>query len=191
MECWLLGGLIFFLFALVIFVFYQINNKLCQKLNNIINLLNDEISSLYWNKEIQDNTICKGKYKPSRKIKVLVGEYNKGMTIIANTVLKELGLDTEFVDSGEMILNKISKYKYDFIITSNIYREGRNGPIILSKIRTVDKKIFVAVLTVSYDKRNEFINEYGFNTYLTKPLKIDDIKAELINNIKNLSFEQI
>lgn len=113
------------------------------------------------------------------------------MAIIANTVLKELGLDTEFVDSGGMILNKISKYKYDFIITNNIYREGRNGPIILSKIRTVDKKIFVAVLTVSYDKRNEFINEYGFNTYLTKPLKIDDIKAELINNIKELSFEQI
>ena len=66
-------------------------------------------------------------------------------------------------------------------LTNNIYDRGNcDGPQLLYELRNCNIKIPVIVLTVSHNKRAEFLNE-GFNEYMTKLLDQEKVKEGLWN----------
>ena len=78
--------------------------------------------------------------------------------------------------------------KYDLIITNNIYDRGNcDGPQLLYELRECNIKIPIIVLTVSHNKRAEFLNE-GFNEYMTKLLDQDKVLETLPKVLKKIEF---
>jgi len=134
------------------------------------------------------------KYKPNKKIKVLVGDYD--IMSISNTirVLKSMGIDTKAARSGREIIKRIKTGEtYDLIITNNVYTKGHcDGPETLEELREIDGfNIPVVVLTVSSGKRHLFMGEYGFDEYMCKLLTQEQVIETLPKVIKDLKFTKV
>lgn len=161
-----------------------------------------EIDRIEYDKKIKD---CKledmiiGKnvthhIQKNKKVKVLVGDYY--LPSVRNTcgLLMKMGFDVEAVQSGDDIVELISKgTKYDLIITNNEYDHHSNykrGVDVLHELKEIKGfKIPVIILTVS-NNRKEFIAD-GFNEHIQKILdekKVMDIFPKVL---KNLKFEAI
>ena len=146
-----------------------------------------------WNEEIQlllDKRL-KVKYKPSRPVKVIVGDYSKYIAINTNFTLKSLGLETEFVDNGTDLINIVSsnEKEYDMVITNNQYCK-EIGEKVLYEIKKKGIKIPVVVATGTINARNEFL-EKGFDGYIEKPVKIEETKKEIMKVIQGLDFIKV
>ena len=87
-------------------------------------------------------------------------------------ILLSLGFDVDVVKSGDDIYDRIQHgYKYDVIVTNNIYKIGRNGIDLLNDLKLMNGfNVPVVALTVSTGKRDEFINCYGYDEYMEKVL---------------------
>ena len=184
-------GLVYFILHLkeVINTKEKINEeykKEIVKLQEKNDRLTRKLSRIVYDEYIQSQTKIRQKYKSSKKLKVVIGDYMLESSIITNTVLKNLGIETIVVSSPEDIIDIVdSGMDIDFIITNNIYKSSNlDGPKMLYKLREEHNcKIPIVILTVSGGREHYFINDCGFNGYLTKPLKIDNA-IECIEKIK-------
>jgi len=134
------------------------------------------------------------KFKPSRRIKVLVGDYDLMSISNTITVLKSMGIATKAAKSGREIIKRINNgEKYDLIITNNVYTKGHcDGPETLEELKQIDGfSIPVIVLTVSSGKRHLFMGEYGFDEYMCKLLTQEQVIDTLPKVIKDLKFTKI
>ena len=162
------------------------NNLLIKQLKDNNDKLNRRLSRIVFNEYVQLQTKFKQLYKPSRKLKVIVGDYMLESAIITNTVLKKLGFESIIVPTPEDIIDIVdSGINIDLIITNNIYKDSNlDGPHMLYELRDEHNcKIPVIILTVSGGKKDYFINQCGFNGYLTKPLKIENAIDLFIESI--------
>lgn len=151
-----------------------------------------------WENEVRENMnpIIKisDKYKPNKKISVLVGDYNKSSVSNTASILESMGIDVKIAKSGVEIIKRIENgEKYDLIISNNIYDRGHcDGPQMLEKLKEMDSfNIPVIVLTVSENKRHLFIGEFGFDEYMTKLLTQEQVIETFPKIIKNLKFTKI
>lgn len=130
-------------------------------------------------KEIKKNFIYKGK-------RVLVGDYIEESYNNTLNVLKSYGITVDLVHKGTDIVDKIKHgYKCDLIFTNNIYRHGYDGPTTLEELKQIKGfKIPVIIHTISFNKRNYFVNECGFDDYIEKPLDQKKIKKILEKYLK-------
>ncbi len=197
--------LVIVIFVLLVIIAYlyekykEIKSERDILLSNIKNLkkreddYRHEIDSIKWNNEIQNKTKFNVEYKPNKKLKILIGDYMSETLTNTNSVLNSLGIETEVVPSGEDIVRKIENgEKFDVIITNNIYKTHLDGTGVLYELKDIPKfKTPVIVLTVSQDKREYFINECGFDEYMTKALTQDKAIKGLTSVIKGLKFNKI
>lgn len=151
-----------------------------------------------WENEVKENMnpIIKisDKYKPNKKISVLVGDYNKSSVSNTASILESMGIDVKIAKSGVEIIKRIeSGERYDLIISNNIYDRGHcDGPQMLQKLKEMESfNIPVIVLTVSEGKRHLFIGEFGFDEYMTKLLTQEQVIETFPKLIKNLKFIKI
>ncbi len=136
------------------------------------------------------------KYNPSKELNVLIGDYD--IVSISNSIniLESMGIKTHAVRSGTEIIDRIeSGEKYDIIITNNIYKGGNcDGREVLNTLKRIDGfNTPVVVLTVSSGKKHLFVDEYGFDEYLTKVLtqkQILDVFPKIMNNIEFKKIKQ-
>lgn len=126
------------------------------------------------NKKIKKNPIYKGK-------KVLVGDYVDISAENTMKMLQSFGITVDIVKSGEDIVDRIkNNYKYDIIFTNNIFKKGFGGKETLDKLREIKGfKTPVVIHTVSFNERHKFINIYGFDEYIEKPLDQEKLKPIL------------
>lgn len=151
-----------------------------------------------WENEVRENMnpIIKisDKYKPNKKISVLVGDYNKSSVSNTASILESMGIDVKIAKSGVEIIKRIENgEKYDLIISNNIYDRGHcDGPQMLQILKEMESfNIPVIVLTVSEGKRHLFIGEFGFDEYMTKLLTQEQVIETFPKLIKNLKFIKI
>lgn len=152
-----------------------------------------------WEKEVRKNNISsivdtKTKYSSNMQLKILVADYNRASVSNTTLVLESMGLNVTIANSGVEIIERIKNNEsYDLIISNNIYNTGHcNGPETLMRLRELDNfNIPVIVLTVSKDKRDMFVNGYGFDEYMEKLLTQDKVMETLPKLFKDLEFTKI
>lgn len=96
--------------------------------------------------------------------------------------MKKFNIDFDIALSSDNITNKIeNNYKFDLIITNNIYKHGCDGPTLLKILKKMHNfNTPVIINTVIRNEKDYFINICGFDGYLEKP--IDQEKLEKIIN---------
>lgn len=151
-----------------------------------------------WENEVRKNISSivdtKTKYKSNKELKILVGDYNRSSVSNTTLVLESMGLNVTIANSGIEIIERIkNNERYDLIISNNIYNAGHcDGPETLMRLRELDNfNIPVVVLTVSKDKRDMFVNGYGFDEYMEKLLTQEKVIETLPKLFKDLVFTKI
>lgn len=156
----------------------------------------DEYKIGDWEKAVRKNmhSIVKinNQYKINKEINVLIGDYDKMSVSNSVCILESMGLSVTIAKSAIEIMERLNNgEKYDLIITNNIYDRGNcDGPQLLYELRNCNIKIPVIVLTVSHNKRAEFLSE-GFNEYMTKLLDQEKVKEVLPRVFDDLKFIKI
>ena len=120
------------------------------------------------------NSIFEGK-------KAIIGNYDNFIASETRKMLMLFGVSVDIVTSGNDIYDMIKNGKrYDIIFTNNIYQYGLDGSKLLQKLKLLDNfNTPVVIHTVSHDKRDFFINELGFDEYIEKPIRYEDIERVL------------
>lgn len=134
------------------------------------------------------------KYKPNKKLKVLVGDYDIESIAYTIMILRSMGIETEVVKSGLEIYKKIlDGNKYDIIITNNIYKTGKlDGYPLLLALKKIDNfNIPVIILTTADAGREVFVDEYGFSEYIAKKINQEQVSLIFPKLINHLKFDKI
>lgn len=157
----------------------------------------NKISSYFYNKTVHEKSKERidnlHKYKPSKKVSVLLGDYYEQMAIISNSVLESIGCKTTIVPSCEALIQEFMENpnKYNVIITNNTYSNNGNGEEVLKVVKKIRKDIKVIVLTVERNETKHFINIIGFDGYLEKPLDQRKAISVLTALIPKLKFNRV
>ena len=157
----------------------------------------NKISSYFYNKTVHEKSKEKidnlHKYKPSKKVSVLLGDYYEQMAIISNSVLESIGCKTTIAPSCEALIQEFmdNPNKYNVIITNNTYSNNGSGEEVLKVVKKIRKDIKVIVLTVERNETKHFINIIGFDGYLEKPLDQRKAISVLTALIPRLKFNRV
>lgn len=119
-----------------------------------------------------------------KKPRVLIVDDNKQIAIMNQEVMKEIGFDVDVVFKPEECLEKVKNNMddYDIVITDN-QMPNMNGTDLIRKLKTIDGfNLPVVIVTGDKDEDNDFLDFYGFDGYIQKPLT----KDKAINVIKKL-----
>ena len=148
-------------------------------------------NSFVWNKKVQAKYNKNIKYTTNKKIKVLIGDYTDSMAPFTNSVLRNMGIETEVVPTASDILDRVKDgNKYDLIITNNTYSNGESGEKVLELKKDKDFSIPIVVLTVRHNSRMEFLSA-GFDEYIEKPLDEKKVINVFTKFIDGLEFKKI
>lgn len=157
----------------------------------------NKISLYFYNKTVHEKSKEKidnlHKYKPSKKVSVLLGDYYEQMAIISNSILESIGCKTTIVPSCEALIQEFmdNPDKYNVIITNNTYSNNGSGEEVLKAVKKIKKDIKVIVLTVERNETKYFINVIGFDGYLEKPLDQRKAISVLTALIPKLKFNRV
>ena len=148
-------------------------------------------NSFVWNKKVQAKYNKNIKYTTNKKIKVLIGDYTDSMAPFTNSVLRNMGIETEVVPTASDIIDRVkSGNDYDLIITNNTYSNGESGEKVLELKEDKDFSIPIVVLTVRHNSRMEFLSA-GFDEYIEKPLDEKKVINVFTKFIDGLEFKKI
>ena len=148
-------------------------------------------NSFVWNKKVQAKYNKNLKYTTNKKIKVLIGDYTDSMAPFTNSVLRNMGIETEVVPTASDIIDRVKDGNdYDLIITNNTYSNGESGEKVLELKEDKDFSIPIVVLTVRHNSRMEFLSA-GFDEYIEKPLDEKKVINVFTKFIDGLEFKII
>lgn len=148
-------------------------------------------NSFVWNKKVQAKYNKKLKYTTNKKIKVLIGDYTDSMAPFTNSVLRNMGIETEVVPTASDIIDRVKDGNdYDLIITNNTYSNGESSEKVLELKEDKDFSIPIVVLTVRHNSRMEFLSA-GFDEYIEKPLDEKKVINVFTKFIDGLEFKKI
>lgn len=148
-------------------------------------------NSFVWNKKVQAKYNKNIKYTTNKKIKVLIGDYTDSMAPFTNSVLRNMGIETEVVPTASDIIDRVKDgNNYDLIITNNTYSNGESGEKVLELKEEKDFSIPIVVLTVRHNSRMEFLSA-GFDEYIEKPLDEKKVINVFTKFIDGLDFKKI
>lgn len=182
--------------------------KECDEIHSLKNRIDCYKNSLYssyrineykigdWEKIVRNDMkpIIKitDKYKTNKNVNILIGDYDRASVSNSVCVLESMGLNVNIAKSGIEIMERLDNGEiYDLIITNNIYDRGScDGPQMLSELRTYDYNIPIVVLTVSHNKRGEFL-AMGFDEYMTKLLDQTKVLDMMSKVLPDIIFEKI
>ena len=118
--------------------------------------------------------------KLNKNIQILVAEDNIINQKVAQTIFKNLGYEILIAQNGKDCVKKIKEKKFD-IIFIDIMMPELDGLEATAEIRSMGNKIPIVAMTANAreeDKMKAF--DSGMNHYLSKPVRIEEIKEVLI-----------
>lgn len=120
--------------------------------------------------------------KPIYKgMKALVGDYCEATSKNTKEVLNSFGFSVDIVKSGMDIVDRIANgYEYDIIITNNTYPNDESGTTVLRHLQNIEN-FNIPIIIHTYDRHNKefFINYFGFDGYIEKPMTLETLKPIL------------
>lgn len=169
--------------------------KQVQDLNNRNNFLNKNVTILterikqYDKKEFEDlkangtviSTVLRNYNGLFKGKKAIIGNYDNFIANETRKMLMLFGVYVDIVTSGNDIYDMIKNgKKYDIIFTNNIYQYGLDGSKLLQKLKSLENfNTPVVIHTVTHNQRDFFIKELGFDEYIEKPIRYEDIERVL------------
>lgn len=172
--------------------------KQVQDLNNRNNFLNKNVTILterikqYDKKEFEDlkangtviSTVLRNYNGLFKGKKAIIGNYDNFIANETRKMLMLFGVSVDIVTSGNDIYDMIKNgKKYDIIFTNNIYQYGLDGSKLLQKLKSLENfNTPVVIHTVTHNQRDFFIKELGFDEYIEKPIRYEDIERVLKKN---------
>ena len=164
-------------------------NQYKYDIENQISFLNQEISRF---KELMDTPLIiykqkreyNGKFKGKR---ALIGNYDSFSSDQTRKMLMLFGISVDIVTTSIELYDRIKNgYKYDIIFTNNIYQKGYTGPELLHKLKDINGfNTPVIIHTISHNAREHFVNTIGFDDYLEKPIKYEELERVLNKFLNN------
>lgn len=117
----------------------------------------------------------------------IIGNYDNFSSQQTRKMLMLFGISVDVVSTGIDLYNRIiNGYKYDIIFTNNIYQEGYDGLELLQKLKSIDDFYTpIIVHTISRNARKKFVDQLGFDEYLEKPIKYDELEKILEKFLNN------
>lgn len=134
-----------------------------------------------------NNTITEEIVYDFSGLKVLVAEDNKVNQIVISKFLNKLGVECEIVENGQEVLNYLIDHQVDIIFMDKHMPEmdGLQATHEIIK-RYINKKPYIVALTASalIEDKIECL-QAGMDEFLTKPLKLEEIK-HVLKKVKNM-----
>ena len=113
------------------------------------------------------------------------------MAPFTNSVLRNMGIETEVVPTASDIIDRVKDGNdYDIIITNNTYSNGESGEKVLELKEDKNFSIPIVVLTVRHNSRMKFLSA-GFDEYIEKPLDEKKVINVFTKFIDELEFKKI
>ena len=123
-------------------------------------------------------------------IKLLFVDDEEGITNSLKGFFQQRGFTTRAVNSGEEALKVIKTDRPD-IVFLDIRMKGMNGLNALAKIKEIDSKIKVIMLTILEEKETALkAKELGADEYITKPFRVGYLEEVVIKKIQELMKEK-
>ncbi len=114
-----------------------------------------------------------------KKFDVLLIEDDPKIVELLSLHLRDIGLSTEAVSSGNRGLKRALESEYRLIIL-DLMLPGLDGFEICKKIRAVDKGIPILMLTAKSEELDKVLGlELGADDYITKPFSIRELLARV------------
>lgn len=116
--------------------------------------------------------------------RVLLAEDNKLNQIVAAGTLQKLGYDVEIVDGGVDAVEACRHAKFD-VVLMDVMMPDMDGYQATAEIRSLEattggaRTPIIGLSARAMDGDREIALAAGFNDYLTKPLREDDLKDAL------------
>ncbi|WP_174614864.1 response regulator transcription factor [Virgibacillus ihumii] len=115
---------------------------------------------------------------------IVIIEDDENIARIIQLELEHEGFAVDVAHSGRKGLELLQSNQTDLVILDVMIPE-LNGMEVLRRIRTVDERIIVIMLTARdtvYDKVNGL--DLGANDYMTKPFEIEELLARIRSNLR-------
>ncbi|OFX82769.1 MAG: hypothetical protein A2X00_05910 [Bacteroidetes bacterium GWE2_32_14] len=118
--------------------------------------------------------------KLKKNIRILVAEDNIINQKVAQTIFKNLGYEIVLAQNGKDCVKKVKEEKYD-IIFMDIMMPEQDGLEATAEIRSIGNKIPIVAMTANAREEDKMkAIDSGMNHYLSKPVRIEEIKEVLI-----------
>ena len=119
-------------------------------------------------------------------IKLLLVDDEKGITDSLESFFQNRGFTVYTADGGEKALEIVKKDKPD-IVFLDIRMRGLNGLEVLERIKKIDSKIKVIMLTIHEEKEiMDKAKELGADEYITKPFRVDYLEEVVVKKVQEL-----
>jgi signal transduction histidine kinase/CheY-like chemotaxis protein len=114
------------------------------------------------------------------RLKVLVAEDNLFNQELIRVLLKQNGLEVDIVANGQLAVEAVRSVKYDLILM-DVHMPVMDGVTAMKIIKKEIKGLPIIALTANAinGEKDKMVKE-GFDFYLSKPLKMSDLKDVLI-----------
>lgn len=117
----------------------------------------------------------------SKKLNVLLLDDNLMNLKVNSRILSKFNVSVDCVSTFEECFSKVtSGIKYDLILLDYLIPE-HNGADMLNSLKKIDSSL--RVVAMHNENNSAQVMSVGFDGYLVKPLKENDV-FEIINNIK-------
>lgn len=120
-----------------------------------------------------------------KALKILLAEDNKVNSAVAERHLQKLGLEVTVAQNGREALNLFRREKYDLLLI-DLEMPVLDGYALIRKIReTGDDTPAVAFTATVFENMYEKLQKAGFNSYLLKPFRPEDLKHIITKSVSN------
>lgn len=112
-------------------------------------------------------------------MRILYAEDDIKMNTLVEESLKSEGYTIDAVFDGDQAVRFANLYKYDIIIL-DLMMPNLSGTDAMMKIKAIDKNIPILALSALSETKTKIENlDGGFDDYLTKPFKLEELKARI------------
>ncbi len=136
----------------------------------------------------------------NNELKILLVDDNNVNRKVAVNILGKLGFNADIAENGKQVLDILENKNYDLIFM-DIFMPEMDGyeatRIIRNKYNNKTKPVIIAMTANSSKEDIDKCYEFGMNDYISKPVKIENLKLKLedwynkIFDVENLTVSEL
>lgn len=124
--------------------------------------------------------------KDLSEMKILVAEDSRPVQLVLKTFISQIGIEPQYVETGSAAFGKLSSNKFDLALI-DVHLPEMDGREVVSKIR--EEGITIPIIAMTTGEDPELLVsclDAGYNSFLLKPIKKDELTQLIIKIHKKL-----